>query len=86
MGKYFGTDGLRGKANEALSLDIAIKVGQYLGYSFKGEKIVVGQDTRLSSGMFASAIAAGATSMGADVYLLGVCATPALAYAVKNEG
>lgn len=86
MGKYFGTDGLRGKANDELSLDIAIKVGQYLGYSFKGEKLVVGQDTRLSSSMFASAIAAGATSMGADVYLLGVCATPALAFAVKNEG
>lgn len=86
MGKYFGTDGIRGEANVRLNVDIALKVGQYLGYVNRGSKIVVGQDTRLSSSMFASAIAAGASSMGADVYLLGVCATPALAHLVKMDG
>lgn len=86
MTKYFGTDGIRGKANEGLTVELALKVGQYLGYTHRGKKIVVGQDTRLSSTMFASAIAAGATSYGADVYLLGVCATPALAYTVNNHG
>lgn len=86
MAKYFGTDGIRGEANVRLSVDIALKVGQYLGSVNAGNKIVVGQDTRLSSSMFASAIAAGATSMGADVYMLGVCATPALAHLVKLDG
>ncbi len=86
MGKYFGTDGIRGEANVRLNVDIALKVGQYLGSVNRGKKIVVGQDTRLSSTMFASAIAAGATSMGADVYMLGVCATPALAHLVKMDG
>lgn len=86
MGKYFGTDGIRGEANVRLTVDIALKVGQYLGSVNSGGKIVVGQDTRLSSSMFASAIAAGATSMGADVYMLGTCATPALAHLVKMDG
>ena len=84
MGKYFGTDGIRGNANEKLDVAIAMKVGAYLGHLHKGKNIVVGQDTRLSSTMFASAIAAGATSTGAHVYMLGVCATPALAYTVSK--
>lgn len=84
MGKYFGTDGIRGDANGRLNVQIALKVGEYLGYLHKGKKIVVGQDTRLSSTMFANAIAAGATSMGAQVYMLGVCATPALAYTISK--
>lgn len=86
MGKYFGTDGIRGEANKSLTLDIALKVGQYLGHQFKGENLLVGQDTRLSGGMFASAIAAGASSMGANVSLLGICSTPAISYLVKEEG
>lgn len=86
MGKYFGTDGIRGEANKSLTLDIALNVGQYLGHQFKGESILIGQDTRLSGGMFASAIAAGASSMGAHVSLLGICSTPAISYLVKEEG
>lgn len=86
MGKYFGTDGIRGKANEALTPELALKVGQYLGYKFKNQKLIVGKDTRLSSSMLEHAIAAGAASMGADVYLLGLCATPALAYVLRTEG
>lgn len=86
MTKYFGTDGLRGDAGGSLTVEMALKVGSYLGHTHKGQKIVVGQDTRISSDMFANAIAAGASAMGADVYILGVCATPALAYIVKHNG
>lgn len=84
MGKYFGTDGIRGEANGKLNVELALKVGQYLGFIHKGKNIVVGQDTRLSSTMLANAIAAGATSTGANVSMLGVCATPALAYTIAN--
>lgn len=86
MSKYFGTDGIRGEANKTLTIDIALKVGQYLGSKFKGENILVGEDTRLSGAMFASAIAAGASSMGANVSLLGICSTPSISYLVKEEG
>ena len=88
MGRYFGTDGIRGKANETLDVQRAFQVGRYLGYYFsktgKG-RILVGKDTRLSSGMFENAIAAGASASGADVYLLGTCPTPSVAYLVKRE-
>ena len=51
MGKYFGTDGVRGRANEGLTLDMSIKIGQYLGWYYgkeKHAKILIGKDTRLS--------------------------------------
>lgn len=82
MGKYFGTDGIRGEANLLLNPTLALKVGQYLGYKFKGEKIIIGKDTRLSSDMLEHALASGMASSGATVYLLGTCATPALAYLI----
>lgn len=87
MGKYFGTDGIRGKANETLSIDTAFKVGLFLGKQFvQGHrKVLIGKDTRLSSGMFESALAAGFSAGGSDVYLLGVCSTPALAYLTKRD-
>lgn len=89
MGKYFGTDGIRGKANESLTVQTAFSVGIYLGYLFsqtsKG-RILIGRDTRISSTMFEAAIAAGATAAGCDVYLLKVAPTPAIAYLVKSEG
>ena len=88
MGRYFGTDGIRGKANETLDLQRAFQVGRYLGYYFSRQgkgRILVGKDTRLSSGMFENAIAAGASASGADVYLLGYCPTPSVAYLVKRE-
>ena len=70
MGKYFGTDGVRGRANEGLTLDISIKIGQYLGwyYSKSGRhaRILIGKDTRLSGDMFELGLSAGATSMGAQ--------------------
>ena len=86
MSKYFGTDGIRGVANQALTVEMALKVGQYLGWVNKGQKILVGQDTRLSGPMLSQALAAGAASSGCDVYVLGVCATPCVSYLVEKEG
>lgn len=88
MGKYFGTDGVRGRANEGLTLEMSIKIGQYLGWYYgkeKHAKILISKDTRLSGDMFELGLAAGATSTGAQVYLLGVCPTPAISYLVLKE-
>ena len=88
MGKYFGTDGARGRVNESLTLDMAIRIGQYLGWYYGKErhaKIIIGKDTRLSSDMFEMGLAAGATSTGATVYLLGVCPTPSVSYLIRKE-
>lgn len=90
MGKYFGTDGFRGVANESLTAVHAFRVGRFLGYYFSKDKearprIVVGKDTRLSSYMFEYALAAGATASGADVYLLHVTTTPSVSYVTRTE-
>ncbi len=88
MGKYFGTDGVRGRANEQLTLDMSIRIGQYLGWYYgknKHARILIGKDTRLSGDMFELGLAAGATSMGAHVYLLGVCPTPSVSYLIQKE-
>ena len=89
MGKYFGTDGVRGRANEQLTLGMAVRIGQWLGWYYSQNKahakILIGRDTRLSGSMFELGLAAGAVSTGADVYLLGVCPTPAISYLVRNE-
>ena len=88
MGRYFGTDGIRGKANVTLSAQRAFLTGRYLGYIFSKErkgKILIGKDTRISSSMYEMAVAAGATSQGADVYFLGTCPTPAVTYLVLKE-
>lgn len=88
MGKYFGTDGCRGKANDTLTLDMAVKIGKYLGWYYGKErhaKILIGKDTRLSSDMFEMGLAAGAAASGANVYLLGVCPTPAVSYLIRKE-
>ncbi len=91
MGKYFGTDGFRGRANETLTAVHAFRVGRFLGKHFsRGKrdraKIVVGKDTRLSSYMFEYALTAGATASGADVYLLHVTTTPSVSYLTRTEG
>ena len=89
MGKLFGTDGIRGVANKELSVDLAMEVAQAAGTVIK-EKIgrkprfVIGRDTRLSSSMLESAMAAGLCSVGCDVQMLGVVPTPAVAYLVRK--
>ncbi len=92
MGKYFGTDGFRGKAGVVLTADHAYKTGRYLGwyysqkYKNKRAKIVIGKDTRRSSYMYESALAAGITASGADAYLLHVTTTPCVSYISRTEG
>lgn len=91
MGRYFGTDGFRGRANESLTAVHAFRVGRFLGrYFMRGKRervrIVVGKDTRLSSYMFEYAFTAGATASGADVYLLHVTTTPSVSYVTRTEG
>ena len=90
MGKYFGTDGVRGEANRDLTMDMAVRIGQYLGWHARQNsdtpRVLIGQDTRLSGDMFANALAAGATSTGADAWLLGVCPTPAISRLVQTGG
>lgn len=89
MNFKFGTDGIRGKANVTLPVTVAYRIGCYLGYYFSQngkEKILIGKDTRRSGSMLESALAAGIVACGCDVYLLGVCPTPSVAYLVKTQG
>ena len=88
MGKYFGTDGFRGKAGEGLTADHAYQIGRFLGWYFgrtHRAQIVVGKDTRRSSYMLEFALSAGITAAGADVYLLRVTTTPSVAYIAKVD-
>ena len=89
MGKYFGTDGFRGKAGVDLTSEHAFKIGRYLGYYFsnkhEGAKIVIGKDTRLSSYTYEAALASGITSSGCDAYLLHVTTTPSVSFITRTE-
>lgn len=88
MGKYFGTDGFRGEANEVLTVEHAFKVGRYLGWYYGQDhkaKIVIGKDTRRSSYMFEYALAAGITASGANAYLLHVTTTPSVSYVTRTD-
>ena len=82
MARLFGTDGIRGVANVDLKPTIAYALGRAVASRLvgRGGSIVVGQDTRRSGDMFVAAIAAGATSLGVDVHVVGVVPTPALAF------
>lgn len=88
MGKYFGTDGFRGKAGDVLTAEHAFKIGRYLGWFYGRDhqaKIVIGKDTRRSSYMYENALAAGICSSGADAYLLHVTTTPCVSYITRTE-
>ena len=85
MGKLFGTDGIRGVANETLDAKLAYRVGQAAAISLcddSGTKptVVIGKDTRISSDMLEGALVAGLTACGCNAILLGVIPTPAVAY------
>jgi phosphoglucosamine mutase len=88
--KYFGTDGFRGRANETLRLEHAVKIGEFLGRYFakttKVPRIVIGKDTRISSYMLEYGLAAGIASSGGDAYLMHVTTTPSVSYVTKNNG
>ncbi|KAF0224620.1 MAG: phosphoglucosamine mutase [Erysipelotrichaceae bacterium] len=85
MGQYFGTDGVRGKANVVLTVDMAFQIGQALGAIYPKSKIVVGMDTRLSSGMLKYAVCAGIAASSAHAYDVGVVPTPTIAYLCSKE-
>ncbi|MEA5039536.1 MAG: phosphoglucosamine mutase [Clostridiaceae bacterium] len=85
MPKYFGTDGIRGRANEELTSELAYRTGLALACVLHaGEtnkpRVLIGRDTRLSGGMLEGALTAGLCAAGADVVHLGVLPTPAVAY------
>ncbi len=86
MGRLFGTDGIRGVANVDLKPTLAFALGRATARRLAepGAAIVVGQDTRRSGDMFVAAIAAGATSLGVDVHVVGIVPTPALAYLARS--
>ena len=89
MRKLFGTDGIRGVANEyPMTADIALKLGQTIGHVIKtdhqGGRVVVGKDTRLSGYMLEYAIVSGICSMGVDVMLVGPLPTPGIAFITSS--
>lgn len=95
MGRYFGTDGFRGTANENLTAEHAYKVGRFLGWYYgelkrkngdsSSPKIIIGKDTRRSSYMFEYSLVGGLTASGADAYLLHVTTTPSVAYIARVD-
>jgi len=86
--KYFGTDGIRGRANGKITPELAMRVGQAAGLLFqRGDhrhRVVIGKDTRLSGYMIETALVAGFTSVGMDVLLLGPMPTPAVAMLTRS--
>ena len=90
MGKYFGTDGFRGEANNTLTFEHAVKIGRFLGWYYgtrlgKKAKIVIGKDTRRSSYMFEYALCTGLMASGADAYIMHVTTTPSVAYTTRVD-
>lgn len=91
MGRLFGTDGVRGIANDELTCELALSIGRATAAILRNGRgkrplVMVGGDTRISTDMLANGVMAGLCSMGADVMYLGVVATPAVAYLVRKYG
>ena len=91
MAKYFGTDGIRGVVNDVLDANLAFRIGQAAATvlardSGKKPLFTIGKDTRISGDMLESALIAGLCSAGADVMLLGVVPTPAVAFVTIEAG
>lgn len=87
MGRLFGTDGVRGVANRDLNCELAFNLGRAAAYiltsKIRRPKILIGRDTRISGNMLEAAMIAGITSMGADVLLVSVLPTPAVAFLTR---
>lgn len=92
MGRLFGTDGARGVANTELTCELAMQIGRAAAMVLSGGNdgkrpvVMIGKDTRASGDMLEGALTAGLCSVGADVIILGVVPTPAVAYLVKKHG
>ncbi len=95
MGKYFGTDGFRGEANEGLTAEHAYKIGRFLGWYYNEKRrkagsterarVVIGKDTRRSSYMFEYSLVGGLVASGADAYIMHVTTTPSVAYIARVD-
>ena len=87
MGKYFGTDGVRGVANTELTPEFAFRLGRAGGYLLTKDhehpKVLIGKDTRISGEMLEGAMVAGLLSIGVEVMRLGTITTPGVAYLTK---
>ena len=90
MGKYFGTDGVRGVANSELTPELAFRLGRFGGFVLTKNsdrpKVLIGRDTRISGHMLEGALVAGLLSIGAEVMRLGVISTPGVSYLTKALG
>ena len=91
MGRLFGTDGARGIANTEITCELCTKIGRATAMVLSENtdsnlKVLIGTDTRKSADMLSCALASGLCSSGADVKMLGVVPTPAVAYLVKKYG
>ena len=88
MGKFFGTDGIRGVANTELTTELTMKLGRVLGArllkEYNNPKVLIGRDTRISGVMLEGALIAGLVSSGANVMKLGVISTPGVAYLTNS--
>src|SRR6266480_1165010 len=86
--KYFGTDGIRGRANGTITPELALKVGQAAGLIFRNgdhrHRVLIGKDTRLSGYMIENSLVAGFTSVGMDVLLTGPMPTPAVGMLTRS--
>jgi phosphoglucosamine mutase len=86
--KYFGTDGIRGRANGTITPELALKVGQAAAWIFRRgdhrHRVLIGKDTRLSGYMIETALVAGFTSVGMDVFQTGPMPTPAVAMLTRS--
>lgn len=91
MGKLFGTDGIRGVANQyPMTSEMALKIGKAVASIFKKpdrpSKLIIGKDTRISGDMLVNAVASGCCAMGCDVFLAGVLPTPGIAFLTASIG
>src|SRR5690554_3825762 len=91
MGKYFGTDGVRGEANKELTPELAYKLGRYGGYVLAQHtedvtpRVLVGKDTRISGKMLEYALISGLLSVGVEVLRLGVITTPGVSFLTRQQ-
>ncbi|MBQ7934855.1 MAG: phosphoglucosamine mutase, partial [Clostridia bacterium] len=90
MGRYFGTDGIRGVVHKALTHELAFRCGASCGYLLKKEndrcKVIIGSDTRASKDLLLGALVTGFCYAGVDVEHIGVLPTPALAFLIDRMG
>lgn len=87
MTSLFGTDGVRGRANDLLIPELALKLARAAAHQMAGSdgRAIIGRDTRMSGPMLEAALAAGFASAGIDVFLAGVIPTPAISFLIKDE-